>query len=119
MAGRPCGDFDDELCLHAKQLLRVTDDAVKTAFALGAVNGQYILLCESAYREHITMSSPHRESFNAANFHLSSELMSHMRANTVLDFEIGRVGNSGQYTIHGPALNLQYHGDPCLGKFNI
>jgi hypothetical protein len=101
-----CPDYDDTLCLYAEQLLRAVSEAVQTAYALGAANGQYALLCESIYAQHITIPDAVRLPLYDANYHLSGELMHALQNNSVLKFEVGRVGRSGQYSIHGPSLNI-------------
>ena len=106
------------MCCHAKQLIRAVDEAVQIAFALGNVQGQYILLHESMFTEHLTpnMSGAMMDNFHQINHHLSRQLTQFLQSNPILEFNVEQRAHSGQYSISGPSLRLQYQDHPCLGK---
>jgi hypothetical protein len=107
------------MCPHARMLLTAVDEAVQIAYALGSVNGQYTLMCESAYSRFLEPNMPRAvmESFFAVNHHMSRELLEFFTNNPVLDFRVEQRGPTGQYTLSGPSLRLDYHNNPCLGKY--
>jgi hypothetical protein len=94
---------------------------VQTAFALGAVNGQYILLYDSIYSEYFRHNAPRdiEEGFEQANAHQSAQLMAYLSNNPVLQFKVDRIGETGHYEIEGPYLRQQHNHTPCLCKYDF